>query len=81
MTTPNSIRFYLHIRGMTCASCANRVEKALANIPQLQNASVNLASEQAHIEIAPHAQPAEALAQAVQSVRKTGSEVGLTHTE
>ena len=81
MTTPNSIRFYLHIRGMTCASCANRVEKALANIPQLQNASVNLASEQAHIEIAPHAQPAEALAQAVQSVRKTGYEVVLTQTD
>lgn len=83
MTPPTSAQnsLELPIVGMTCASCSGRVEKALAKIPQLQNTSVNLASEHAHIEAAPDTPLAEALAQAVQSVRKTGYEVALTHTD
>lgn len=38
---------YLSIEGMTCASCAGRVEKALNKIPGVQEASVNLATESA----------------------------------
>lgn len=41
----------LDINGMTCASCAGRVEKALAKVPGVKNVSVNLASERAHIEL------------------------------
>ncbi|HOX68258.1 MAG TPA: heavy metal-associated domain-containing protein, partial [Burkholderiaceae bacterium] len=37
----------LQITGMTCASCALRVEKALAKVPGVLQASVNLATEQA----------------------------------
>ncbi len=40
----------LAIAGMTCASCAGRIERILAKIPQVASASVNLASERAHIE-------------------------------
>ncbi|OAH96559.1 cation transporter [Methylomonas methanica] len=40
---------YLSIEGMTCASCAGRVEKALNKIPGVQQASVNLATESALI--------------------------------
>jgi len=38
---------YLSIEGMTCASCAGRIEKALNKIPGVQEASVNLATESA----------------------------------
>ncbi|MEM7693214.1 MAG: heavy metal translocating P-type ATPase [Pseudomonadota bacterium] len=35
------------IEGMTCASCVGRVEKALAQLPDVSSASVNLATERA----------------------------------
>ncbi len=38
---------------MTCASCVNRVEKALKKLPGVIDASVNLASEQASVMYAP----------------------------
>lgn len=39
----------LAISGMSCASCVMRVEKALNTIPGVQSATVNLATEQAHV--------------------------------
>ena len=39
----------LAIEGMTCASCVGRVEKAIANVPGVAKASVNLATERADI--------------------------------
>jgi Cu+-exporting ATPase len=38
------------IGGMTCASCASRIEGALSEIPEVVSASVNLASEKATVE-------------------------------
>ncbi|MBR8084319.1 copper-translocating P-type ATPase [Burkholderia vietnamiensis] len=43
----------LDIDGMTCASCAGRVEKALAKVPGVTRASVNLATERASVDTAP----------------------------
>ncbi|SDR51826.1 heavy metal translocating P-type ATPase [Paraburkholderia tuberum] len=40
----------LDIGGMTCASCASRVEKALTKLPGVARASVNLATERARVE-------------------------------
>ncbi len=37
------------IDGMTCASCATRVEKALLKLPGVDSATVNLASERAEV--------------------------------
>ncbi|MHB8823754.1 MAG: heavy metal translocating P-type ATPase [Thiobacillus sp.] len=42
----------LGITGMTCASCSSRVEKALAKVPGVLEASVNLATEQATVKVA-----------------------------
>jgi Cu+-exporting ATPase len=42
----------LAIEGMTCASCVGRVEKALAGVPGVLSASVNLATERATVEAA-----------------------------
>jgi Cu+-exporting ATPase len=41
----------LSIGGMTCASCAGRVERALAAVPGVLEASVNLATERAHLRL------------------------------
>ena len=40
------------IEGMTCASCVGRVEKAIAKVPGVVKASVNLATERADIAFA-----------------------------
>ena len=40
----------LAISGMSCASCAGRVERALAAVPGVVDASVNLASDKATVE-------------------------------
>lgn len=41
----------LQVEGMTCASCVLRVEKALAAVPGVSGASVNLASESAQVTL------------------------------
>ncbi|MGB5102108.1 MAG: heavy metal translocating P-type ATPase [Steroidobacteraceae bacterium] len=53
MTTPTSRAAAADIRlsvdGMTCASCVGRVERALARVPGVREATVNLATEQAAV--------------------------------
>jgi cation transport ATPase len=39
----------LPISGMTCASCVARVEKAIAKVPGVQQASVNGATDSARL--------------------------------
>ncbi|MGP5354679.1 heavy metal translocating P-type ATPase [Pseudomonas helleri] len=63
-------QFDLPIDGMTCASCAGRVEKALAKVPGVESVSVNLATEQARIQA-----PAESLAALVDAVQQAGYSV------
>jgi Cu+-exporting ATPase len=41
----------LAIGGMTCASCAGRVERALARVPGVLSVAVNLAAERAHLRV------------------------------
>jgi Cu+-exporting ATPase len=48
---------------MHCASCVARVEKALAGVPRVQSASVNLATERAEV-VAPGGVTAAALEEA-----------------
>ena len=40
------------VTGMSCASCVTAVENALRKLPEVASASVNLATERAHIELA-----------------------------
>ncbi|RMM82459.1 Heavy metal translocating P-type ATPase [Pseudomonas coronafaciens pv. striafaciens] len=49
--------FDLPISGMTCASCAGRVERALAKVPGVNSVTVNLASERAHVVTALQTDP------------------------
>ena len=63
-------QFDLPIDGMTCASCAGRVEKALTKVPGVRSVSVNLATEQARIEA-----PADSLPALVEAVKQAGYSV------
>ncbi|NVH72443.1 copper-translocating P-type ATPase [Paraburkholderia sp. JPY432] len=60
----------LDIGGMTCASCASRVEKALTRLPGVARASVNLATERARVESDATLAPQ----QLAEAVRKAGYE-------
>jgi Cu+-exporting ATPase len=53
------------IGGMTCASCAGRVEKALLRVPGVMEVSVNLATDQARVVALAGATDAGALEEAV----------------
>jgi Cu+-exporting ATPase len=55
----------LDISGMTCASCAMRVEKALTKLPGVASVSVNLATEKATVNLADAAIGIDALVAAV----------------
>jgi Cu+-exporting ATPase len=42
-------RAVLELEGMTCASCAMRIEKGLKKVPGVKDANVNLATELATV--------------------------------
>jgi len=48
MSTQAPETLELRIGGMHCASCVSRVEQALASVPGVREASVNLATERAN---------------------------------
>ncbi|RYX95378.1 MAG: copper-translocating P-type ATPase [Comamonadaceae bacterium] len=43
----------ISVGGMTCASCVSRVERALRKVPGVSEATVNLATESAHVVFDP----------------------------
>jgi len=45
------LRIEFEVRGMTCAACVGRVERAVARVPGVRSVSVNLATERASIEV------------------------------
>ena len=51
-TPSSSLQVDLPVQGMSCASCVGRVERVLKKLPGVQDASVNLATEQARIHFA-----------------------------
>jgi P-type Cu+ transporter len=66
----NSVFYSLDIGGMTCASCVGRVEKALNKLPGVQAATVNLATEQAHIRVKTGSGPS--ISDVIATVQKAG---------
>lgn len=76
MTTLNIPPLDIGIQGMTCASCAGRVEKALKKLPGVQTATVNLATEKAHIQ----ADSPLAIADVKAAIEQAGYEVATQMT-
>jgi Cu+-exporting ATPase len=71
-----SITFDLPISGMTCASCAGRVERALNKVSGAENVSVNFATEQVRLQA-----PAGSLPALIQAVDAAGYAVPSTRLE
>jgi len=65
-------RKLLSIRGMTCAACAQRIEKTVRKLPGIQEGTINLASEKLFIEYDEARLPLESI---TASVKKLGYEV------
>ena len=61
------------IEGMTCASCAMRIEKGLKKVAGVKDANVNLATEQATITYDPAQTGFEQMIQKVEAVGYTAS--------
>ncbi|WP_027613628.1 heavy metal translocating P-type ATPase [Pseudomonas sp. URIL14HWK12:I6] len=66
----DSITFDLPIAGMTCASCAGRVERALRKVSGASAVSVNLATEQARVQA-----PGDSLPSLMAAVERAGYSV------
>ncbi len=64
-------RAILALEGMTCASCAMRIEKGLKKVPGVKDASVNFATEQASVTYDPAQTGPEQLVQKVEAVGYT----------
>lgn len=71
--SPSSAVFDLPVAGMSCASCAGRVENALTAVPGVRSASVNLATDTAHLDVAVPA----SLPTLIAAVEKAGYQVPL----
>ncbi|MBN3725342.1 heavy-metal-associated domain-containing protein, partial [Burkholderia sp. Ac-20379] len=71
---PPSTTIELDIGGMTCASCSSRVEKALAQVPGVSRASVNLATERASVSGAASLTAAQLIAAVEQAGYRATSE-------
>lgn len=66
----DSTTFDLPISGMTCASCAGRVERALSKVVGASSVSVNLATEQARVQA-----PRDSLPALMEAVQQAGYSV------
>lgn len=74
---PEMVEMRLHVGGMSCAHCQNRVLKALEDVDGVKHADVSLAKEEAQIE----AEKPISLEVIRQAVRDAGYEPGVVYTE
>src|SRR5829696_10259890 len=64
--TSTTVGVSFPVTGMTCASCVNRVEKAISKIGGVDRAAVNLATERATVSYDPNETTLAAIASAVE---------------
>jgi Cu+-exporting ATPase len=66
LTSADATEVTFPVTGMTCASCVRRIEKALGRVNGVREASVNLATEKAHVIYDPHVATPERMRAAVE---------------
>src|SRR5215203_943551 len=64
--TQTTVDVTFPVTGMTCASCVNRVEKAIGKVPGVEQAAVNLATERATVSYDPRQTTVADIASAVE---------------
>jgi cation-transporting ATPase V len=74
-------RIELEVSGMTCASCAARVQRTLANQPGVAEARVNYATGRAAVELEPGALDVDRLTAAVEGAGYGAARVASSATE
>ena len=74
--TSNFKRVVFFVRGMTCSSCASRIEKTISGLPGVMQARVNFGSEQMFVDVDPNK---IFLVEILQSIKKIGFEVLISH--
>jgi Cu+-exporting ATPase len=67
----------LDLVGMTCASCANRIERGLNKVPGVE-ATVNYATEKATVRVAPDADGQLDASVLIAAVEKAGYKASVT---
>ncbi|MFA5591550.1 MAG: heavy metal translocating P-type ATPase [Lysobacteraceae bacterium] len=77
MNTSSDAIVQLPVQGMNCASCVGRVERALAAVPGVNQANVNLATGNATV----HTAPGTAHTTLVQAIEQAGYKVPARHIE
>nr|SPS06078.1 protein of unknown function [Candidatus Nitrotoga fabula] len=68
------------IGGMSCASCVMRVEKALSEVAGVESATVNLATERAHVSFSEGTSAAE-LRNAIANAGYEATIIGKAHNQ
>ncbi len=66
--TNGPLTLYVPVEGMTCASCAARVQRGLNKLPGVEEAAVNFATEKATITYDPGAVGVEGIVAAVRDI-------------
>lgn len=66
------IHLTLPVEGMTCATCASRIERVVNKLPGIESVSVNLATEQANVT---YTEGSVASADIAQAITKAGFKV------
>jgi Cu+-exporting ATPase len=77
-TTTSAARITIPVTGMHCAACQSRVQRALSKTPGVQDASVNLMTNNATVDFDPAATSPERL---VDAIRSTGYGADLPSAE
>ena len=75
--TSNKREILLSITGMSCASCANKIERAVMNIPGVQGASVSALTNKGKFTLSPEANARHV----VDTITNLGYTASLAHEE
>jgi Cu+-exporting ATPase len=79
--SPATAQLDLAVAGMTCASCVARIERKLTKVPGVAEASVNLATEKAHVRYDPATVDAPRLVGAIEAAGYAAHPLAAAPTE